>query len=317
MLCKLVEQEYKAKCEEEFKDDVKFLNKMYSNDQMRIDYARSFLSHIGNLDVLPSPIQGPSTLPQLTLLNEAEPDLRILLKFLDSDCALRRSIKLGVIYVERGQFDQKSILYNTKGSAKYEELLNNLGKPLSKKDAQRSMTFQPEVLYYATAIYELVFHVITLMATNFNDTQQLEKKKYVGNDSVHIVWSENDREYKPGTITGAFNFAHIIVYPLRNGLYKIQIERKKDVEKKSEPVQFFGPLISGMQLPMEILPSLLRYTAINARKSITFEKLRMFNPMSERRKTIEKIMSKYAVQPKSKAEQPFLLVDRLMRAATK
>ncbi len=250
---------------------------------------------------------------QVTLLNETNPDFRMLLKFLDSDCVLRRSIKLGVIYVGRGQFDQKSILYNTKGSAKYEELLRRLGQPLSRRDIQSMMAFQPEVLYHATATYELVFHVVTLMATNFGDAQQVEKKKYVGNDSVHIVWSENDREYKPGTITGAFNFAHIIIYPMRTGLYRVQIERKKDWEQKREFVQFFGPLITGMQIPMETLGALVRYTAINARRSITFKQLRMPNPMSERRKTLEKIVAKYAVQARTKGEQIFMLADKLMR----
>ena len=242
-------------------------------------------------------------------MSESDPDFRLLIKFLD-ECPLRTSIKIGVIYVERGQFDQRSILYNTKGSSEYEELLQKLGKPLSKKDAHKMLSMQPNILYYAKAIYEIIFHVVTLLETNFNDSQQLEKKKYVGNDSVHIVWSENDREYKPGTITGAFNFAHLIVYPMRSGLYKISIEKKRD--EKKELVKFFGPLIKGMVLPMEVLPALLRYTAMNARKSITFKQLKMFNPISERIKTIEKIVNKYTALPKNKSDQQFMIIDKLM-----
>lgn len=308
VLLKLAECEYKNKLEEDYKSEIRSINKPYQNDNPKLDNARSFLSHIGNLEILPNLAES-----RITLLNENDPDFRMLLKFLDNECALRRSIKLGVIYVEKGQFDQKSILYNSKGSQKYEEMLNGLGKPLGRKDIQKSLSLQPDVLYYATAIYELVFHVITRMATNVNDTQQLEKKKYVGNDSVHIIWSENDREYKPGTITGAFNFAHIIVYPMRNGLYKIHIERKKDAKK--ELVKLFGPLITGMILPMEILSILLRYTALNARKSITYRQLQMFNPMTERRKTLEKIVSKYGVQPKNKNDQRFMMIDKLIHSA--
>ena len=113
------------------------------------------------------------------------------------------------------------------------------------------------------------------MPTNPEDEQQINKKKYVGNDPVHIVWCENDRDYKGGIITSSFNFIHIVVYPLRNGLYKIKIEKKKRLNE-SRIVKFVGHLISGMVVPMEILSPLLRYTAINARKSITSKNLNIF-----------------------------------------
>jgi len=88
----------------------------------------------------------------------------------------------------------------------------------------------------------------------------LKSFRYVGNDSVHIVWSENDREYRAGTITSQFNFVHIIIYPLRNGLFRIQILKKKGL------VKFFGPLINGMVISKQILVPLIRYTSINSRK---------------------------------------------------
>lgn len=41
------------------------------------------------------------------------------------------------------------------------------------------------------------------------DDQQILKKRHVGNDMVHVVWSEHTRDYRPGTITSQFNDAHV------------------------------------------------------------------------------------------------------------
>jgi len=137
------------------------------------------------------------------------------------------------------------------------------------------------------------------METNRKDLQQVEKKKYVGNDSIHIVWNENDKEYKPGTITGAFNFVHIIITPMQNGLCRIEIVRKKDKVSKQPLVKFFGPLISGMLLPLDMLPELLRYTTVNGRKSVVYKKMQVFNPITERRKTLEKLIKSFIISPTS------------------
>ena len=80
--------------------------------------------------------------------------------------------------------------------------------------------------YYATSTTEVIFHEITRMPTSDKEVQQIHKKKHVGNDWVHIIWSEHDRDYKPDVIVSQFNAAHVIVYPLPNGLYRIQIAQK-------------------------------------------------------------------------------------------
>lgn len=51
----------------------------------------------------------------------------------------------------------------------------------------------------------------------------------MGNDAVHIVWTENKRDYDPKTITSQFNDVHIVVYPMPNGLYRVQVFKKQQV----------------------------------------------------------------------------------------
>jgi hypothetical protein len=97
--------------------------------------------------------------------------------------------------------------------------------------------------YYANAIMEVVFHEITSMPTNPTDPQQIHKKRHVGNDIVHIIYSEHSSDYDPTTITSQFNDAHVIVYPLPNGLYRIQIYRKENVRIAAFVLSCLDPLL--------------------------------------------------------------------------
>lgn len=47
------------------------------------------------------------------------------------------------------------------------------------------------MLYYTDDHVEVAYHVATMMPYVAHDDQQIEKKKHIGNDAVHIVWSEN------------------------------------------------------------------------------------------------------------------------------
>ena len=67
------------------------------------------------------------------------------------------------------------------------------------------------------------------MPTVHDDPTQLNKKKHVGNDSVHVVWSECAKDYNPRTISGSFGDVVIVVYPLQNGMFRIQIAKKPKV----------------------------------------------------------------------------------------
>jgi Rap/ran-GAP len=98
---------------------------------------------------------------------------------------------------------------------------------------------------------------------------------------VHIIWSEHERDYSPTTITSQFNDAHIVIYPLKNGLFRIQISVLssrpssslspqlyspsplysltfgffdcRDVFRKESKVPIFGPLLHGMAINKQLL----------------------------------------------------------------
>eukprot|EP01114_Cavostelium_apophysatum_P012785 TRINITY_DN2948_c0_g1_i1.p1 TRINITY_DN2948_c0_g1~~TRINITY_DN2948_c0_g1_i1.p1 ORF type:complete len:1028 (+),score=340.40 TRINITY_DN2948_c0_g1_i1:1417-4500(+) len=218
--------------------------------------CRLFLSHLGFL--------GKEARKRLTLLG-SEDSQRFMRSLKELDLLPGRELfKVGLIYVAPGQEDQRDILKNSGGSDLYSEFLRGIGWLVDLKThpgftggLDRNLSTGKTAPYFATPSYEVMFHVPTLMPSNPQDEQQIDKKRHVGNDYTHIVWSEHKRDYKPTTISSNFNEAHIVVYPLPNGLFRVQIFRK-------ERIAFFGPLLDGMIVNKKILCSLARQTSINA-----------------------------------------------------
>jgi hypothetical protein len=159
------------------------------------------------------------------------------------DKAPGRSVhKIGLIYVREGQDSQNEILANSLGSPLYTDFVSGLGWPVDVATHRgylggldKNCTYGNRTLYWADSITEVIFHEVVRMPTIEGDAQQILKKKHVGNDFVHIIWCEHLRDYNPLTITSQFNEAHIVLYPLHNGLVRVQVFRN--------PVNsLFGPL---------------------------------------------------------------------------
>lgn len=52
----------------------------------------------------------------------------------------------------------------------------------------------------------------------------------MGNDDVHIIWSEHTRDYHRGILQTQFGDVLIVIYPLHDAsLYRIQIIRRPEV----------------------------------------------------------------------------------------
>ncbi|RCI03744.1 Ral GTPase-activating protein subunit alpha-2, partial [Rhizopus stolonifer] len=176
----------------------------------------------------------------------------------------RETMKIGLIYVAHGQEDEQTILQNSRGSEKYNAFVNSLGWEIDIAThtgylggLERNLTNGTRATYYCSSTIEMIFHDVTKMPTDASDPKQLKKKRHIGNDHVHIVWNEHDRDYRIDTIGGDFGNAQIIVTPLPNNLYSIQVYR-------DPKIPYFGPLFDRMIVSQAILGSLVRSTAIDA-----------------------------------------------------
>ncbi|KAM4624859.1 ral GTPase-activating protein subunit alpha-1 [Polymixia lowei] len=199
------------------------------------------------------------------LLRKNEKLLREL-KNLDSrQC--RETHKIAVFYVAEGQEDKHSILTNTAGSQAYEDFVSGLGWEVDLTShcgfmggLQRNRSTGLTTPYYATSTTEVIYHVSTRMPHD-QDHNLTKKLRHLGNDEVHIVWSEHSRDYRRGIIPTEFGDVLIIIYPMKNHMYSIHILKKPEVP-------FFGPLFDGAIVDMRILPTMVRATAINASRAL-------------------------------------------------
>ncbi|XP_069392458.1 ral GTPase-activating protein subunit alpha-2 isoform X2 [Paralichthys olivaceus] len=188
------------------------------------------------------------------------------LKNLDSrQC--RETHKIAVFYIGEGQEDKCSILSNSAGSQAYEDFVSGLGWEVDLAThcgfmggLQRNGSTGLTAPYYATSTVEAIFHVSTRMPSNSDDCLT-KKLRHLGNDEVHIVWSEHTRDYRRGIIPTDFGDVLIIIYPMKNHMYFIQIMKKPQVP-------FFGPLFNGAIITGTLLPSLVRATCINASRAV-------------------------------------------------
>lgn len=129
--------------------------------------------------------------------------------------------KIGVLYMDNGQSTEAEILSNTHGSADYEYFLSKLGTKVPLKGAQFNTQglhadFDGDATYaWRDRVTEIVYHVATMMPTNFdNDPTCINKKRHIGNDFVNIIFNRSNNPYHFDTIPSQFNFFNIVISPV-------------------------------------------------------------------------------------------------------
>ncbi|XP_060826149.1 ral GTPase-activating protein subunit alpha-1 isoform X5 [Bombus pascuorum] len=219
-------------------------------------HCRLLFSHLG--------LSGWEQRRKLHLLSKNEKLLREL-RNLDSQRS-RETHKIAVIYVSQGQEDKNSILSNVTASKEYESFIARLAWEVELEShtgflgglvpGKASGVTAP---YFATSFTEILFHVATRMPSDSPESL-LQKTRHLGNDEIHIVWSEHWRDYRRDIIPTEFCDVLIVIYPLHNKLYRIQISRKPEIP-------FFGPLFDECIVEDKVLPGLVRTTALAASRA--------------------------------------------------
>ncbi|XP_051051827.1 ral GTPase-activating protein subunit alpha-1 isoform X6 [Phodopus roborovskii] len=199
------------------------------------------------------------------LLKKNEKLLRELRNLDSRQC--RETHKIAVFYVAEGQEDKYSILTNIGGSQAYEDFVAGLGWEVNLTNhcgfmggLQKNKSTGLTTPYFATSTVEVMFHVSTRMPSDSDDSLT-KKLRHLGNDEVHIVWSEHTRDYRRGIIPTEFGDVLIVIYPMKNHMFSIQIMKKPEVP-------FFGPLFDGAIVNGKVLPIMVRSTAINASRAL-------------------------------------------------
>ena len=79
-----------------------------------------------------------------------------------------------------------------------------------------------------------MYHVATLLPFSETDSQQLQRKRHIGNDIVSIIFQEGNTPFSPDMVTSHFLHAYIVVQPEQDDLYRVSVTARSDVP-------YFGP----------------------------------------------------------------------------
>ncbi|KAI5643128.1 rap/ran-GAP domain-containing protein [Phthorimaea operculella] len=221
------------------------------------EQCRLLLAQLGTL--------APARRTHAQLLKRADRLLRELRNLDAQRC--RETHKVAVIYVGKGQENRNEILSNRCGSPAYEaflaalawevELESHVGFAGGLRSGGGGGTSAP---YIATLTLEALFHVATRMPADTPDAI-LNKTRHLGNDEVHVVWSEHWRPYKRDTLPTQFCDVLIVLYPLPGGLLRVTVSRKPDVG-------VFGPLWEEMVVRVSCAAALVRGAAFAGGRAV-------------------------------------------------
>ncbi|XP_031776631.1 uncharacterized protein LOC100122885 isoform X2 [Nasonia vitripennis] len=133
---------------------------------------------------------------------------------------IKSELKVGVIYVQEGQYTEEEILDNNDESPSFEEFLHILGEKVRLKGFDKYKGGL-DTVHDLTGLYsfytnwrgiEIMFHVSTLLPYEKHDPQKLQRKRHIGNDIVCVVFLEADNtSFSPACIKSHFLHTFILV----------------------------------------------------------------------------------------------------------
>ncbi|XP_036802965.1 rap1 GTPase-activating protein 1 isoform X15 [Oncorhynchus mykiss] len=159
---------------------------------------------------------------------------------------ISNNFKFGVVYQKFGQTSEVELFGNSAESPAFVEFLEFLGEKVELHDFKgfrggldvtHGQTGS-ESVYHNYRNKEIMFHVSTKLPYTEGDTQQLQRKRHIGNDIVAIVFQEESTPFVPDMIASNFLHAYVVVQVENactdNVLYKVSVTARDDVP-------FFGP----------------------------------------------------------------------------
>ncbi|XP_072101679.1 LOW QUALITY PROTEIN: signal-induced proliferation-associated 1-like protein 2 [Mobula birostris] len=169
----------------------------------------------------------------------------MLLKLDEQGLTFQR--KVGVMYCKAGQSTEEEMYNNEASGPAFDEFLDLLGQRVKLKGFEKyraqldnkTDSTGTHSLYTTYQEYEIMFHVSTMLPYTANNSQQLLRKRHIGNDIVTIVFQEAGADpFTPKTIRSHFQHVFIVVQvhnPCTEQVsYSVAVTCSKDIPE-------FGP----------------------------------------------------------------------------
>ncbi|XP_031828343.1 uncharacterized protein LOC116425156 isoform X2 [Nomia melanderi] len=162
--------------------------------------------------------------------------------------ALVSRFKFGVLHQRAGQVTEEQLFGNRQITPAFQEFLDLLGQNIDLKDHKgyrggldtRHGQTGDSAVYEVFRGREVLFHVASLLPYSPGDSQQLQRKRHIGNDIVAIIFQEEATPFSPDMIASHFLHAFIVVQVVdpctSNTRYKVSVTARNDVP-------WFGPAL--------------------------------------------------------------------------
>ncbi|XP_078042556.1 rap1 GTPase-activating protein 1 isoform X1 [Augochlora pura] len=162
--------------------------------------------------------------------------------------ALVSRFKFGVLHQRAGQVTEEELFGNRQITPAFQEFLDLLGQKIDLKDHKgyrggldtRHGQTGDSAVYEIFRGREVLFHVASLLPYSLGDSQQLQRKRHIGNDIVAIIFQEEATPFSPDMIASHFLHAFIVVQVVdpctSNTRYKVSVTARNDVP-------WFGPAL--------------------------------------------------------------------------
>ncbi|KAJ8669315.1 hypothetical protein QAD02_000574 [Eretmocerus hayati] len=162
--------------------------------------------------------------------------------------ALVSRFKFGVLHQRARQTTEEQLFANRQITPAFQEFLDLLGQRIDLKDHKgyrggldtRHGQTGDSAVYEVFRGREMLFHVASLLPFSPGDSQQLQRKRHIGNDIVALVFQEEPTPFSPDMIASHFLHAFIVVQVVDpctpNTRYKVSVTARDDVP-------WFGPAL--------------------------------------------------------------------------
>ena len=195
------------------------------------------LDTFGQMDVVPGNPGDDAIIDQLVKMETPEPELKV---------------KLGVLLATAGQVEENAMYSNRESTPLFSEFLSLLGDRVQLRgfpgysaqlDTEHDGSGTHSVYRADFLGHEVMFHVSTELQYDETDEQRIQRKRFIGNDIVVILFAEDVETPFPGEcLTSEYTNVLLVVTPVvyqGSPFYRVTSVRKKGVPA-------FGPLVHAL-----------------------------------------------------------------------
>eukprot|EP01102_Stenamoeba_stenopodia_P009589 TRINITY_DN283_c0_g4_i2.p1 TRINITY_DN283_c0_g4~~TRINITY_DN283_c0_g4_i2.p1 ORF type:complete len:1041 (+),score=351.25 TRINITY_DN283_c0_g4_i2:113-3235(+) len=187
--------------------------------------------------------------------------------------------KVGLVNQKDEQATEEDILGNTEISPAFEEFIDFIGKRIELNgwtgysaglDVERSET-GTQSLYSEWVDHKFMFHVAPFLPYSKTNSQQIERKRHIGNDVVVVVFQESDKKpYCPKTISSHVNHVIVVIRPIKDNdktKYKMAVSVKQGMQPFS-PI--LGPSLDTIYEKNDVFKDLFFSKIVGAEQEAVY-----------------------------------------------